>query len=235
MRVCVCVQRIYIYIDYGVCQREELGQQYEVRIGMQYSSPTVEESLRDLAESGVDNVGRGPKLPKRQEAADLSILLWGAKRERNTGCHIFCHSLIPRFGSVSKRFFRMPASAFCFEACLSLAPKLPRRLRQPQGRYHHGYYTDVLGFFCFQALDRLFWHRFGTRSRNQVAAKAPSCTCRAYREVACFKPPPKPSTHCVCVRADGQAASDISQAQPSAMYVKPSTSRIFQPWEPEHS
>ncbi|CAJ1427999.1 unnamed protein product [Effrenium voratum] len=43
-------------LDLAKGLRKELGQQYEVRIGMQYSSPTVEESLRDLAESGVDNV-----------------------------------------------------------------------------------------------------------------------------------------------------------------------------------
>lgn len=176
---------------------------------------------------------RNAKKPKRRPV-DPSVGSEKGTQVQPTGCHIFCHSLIPRFGSVSKIFFRMPARAFCFEACLSLAPKLPRRLRQPQGRYHHGAITRIF-------VSRLWTDYFGTDLGPAPETKWPQKHQAAHaepiEELHVSSRPPKPGTHCVCVcvRADGQAASDIRQAQPSAMYVKPSTRRIFQPWEPEHS
>eukprot|EP00437_Effrenium_voratum_P062422 CAMPEP_0181515516 /NCGR_PEP_ID=MMETSP1110-20121109/63616_1 /TAXON_ID=174948 /ORGANISM="Symbiodinium sp., Strain CCMP421" /LENGTH=428 /DNA_ID=CAMNT_0023645539 /DNA_START=16 /DNA_END=1299 /DNA_ORIENTATION=- len=85
-------------LDLAKGLRKELGQQYEVRIGMQYSSPTVEESLRDLAESGVDNVVLVPMFPHYASGTTGSCLAGAYRTAAELYCTPFLSVLPPFYG-----------------------------------------------------------------------------------------------------------------------------------------
>eukprot|EP00913_Durusdinium_trenchii_P019535 g18364.t1 len=76
----------------------DLGKRFEVRIGMQYSSPTVGESLKDLAESGVDNVVLVPMFPHYASGTTGSCLAGAYRTAAELYCTPFISVLPPFYG-----------------------------------------------------------------------------------------------------------------------------------------
>lgn len=85
-------------LDLAEGLQEEMGKRFEVRIGMQYSSPTVDESLKDLAESGVDNVVLVPMFPHYASGTTGSCLAGAYRTSADLYCTPFLSVLPPFYG-----------------------------------------------------------------------------------------------------------------------------------------
>lgn len=85
-------------LDLAKGLQEEMGDRFEVRIGMQYSSPTVDESLKDLAESGVDSVVLIPMFPHYASGTTGSCLAGAYRTAAELYCTPFLSVLPPFYG-----------------------------------------------------------------------------------------------------------------------------------------
>eukprot|EP00931_Biecheleriopsis_adriatica_P008215 TRINITY_DN109431_c0_g1_i1.p1 TRINITY_DN109431_c0_g1~~TRINITY_DN109431_c0_g1_i1.p1 ORF type:complete len:493 (-),score=116.84 TRINITY_DN109431_c0_g1_i1:47-1525(-) len=85
-------------VDLAEGLQKELGDRFMVRIGMQYSSPTVDESLKELADSGVDNVVLVPMFPHYASGTTGSCLAGAYRTAAELYCTPFISVLPPFYG-----------------------------------------------------------------------------------------------------------------------------------------
>lgn len=81
--------------------QRELGDEFKVRIGMQYSEPTVSQALKELAASGVDNVVLVPMFPHYASGTTGSCLA----NAYRTAAELYCTPFL----SVLPPFYNHPA------------------------------------------------------------------------------------------------------------------------------
>ncbi|CAE8614853.1 unnamed protein product [Polarella glacialis] len=89
---------LYHSQDLAAGLQKELGDQFEVRIGMQYSDPTVDTSLKSLASSGVDNVVLVPMFPHYASGTTGSCLAGAYRTAAELYCTPFLSVLPPFYG-----------------------------------------------------------------------------------------------------------------------------------------
>mmetsp|Transcript_90656 Transcript_90656/g.161420 ORF Transcript_90656/g.161420 Transcript_90656/m.161420 type:complete len:484 (-) Transcript_90656:161-1612(-) len=84
--------------DLAKALQEAMGDQFLVRIGMQYSAPTVDDSLKELAEAGVDNVVLVPMFPHYASGTTGSCLAGAYRTAAELYCTPFLSVLPPFYG-----------------------------------------------------------------------------------------------------------------------------------------
>eukprot|EP00933_Yihiella_yeosuensis_P084783 TRINITY_DN99455_c0_g1_i1.p1 TRINITY_DN99455_c0_g1~~TRINITY_DN99455_c0_g1_i1.p1 ORF type:complete len:566 (-),score=114.73 TRINITY_DN99455_c0_g1_i1:144-1841(-) len=84
--------------DLAKALQEEIGDSFEVRIGMQYSKPFVQDALTSLASSGVDNVVLVPMFPHYASGTTGSCLAGAYRTAAELYCTPFLSVLPPFYG-----------------------------------------------------------------------------------------------------------------------------------------
>lgn len=84
--------------DLAEALQKELGSSFKIRIGMQYSSPTVDESLKELAAEGVDTVVLVPMFPHYASGTTGSCLAGAYRTAAELYCTPFISVLPPFYG-----------------------------------------------------------------------------------------------------------------------------------------
>eukprot|EP00930_Biecheleria_cincta_P047147 TRINITY_DN32628_c0_g1_i1.p1 TRINITY_DN32628_c0_g1~~TRINITY_DN32628_c0_g1_i1.p1 ORF type:complete len:497 (-),score=85.42 TRINITY_DN32628_c0_g1_i1:89-1555(-) len=84
--------------DLAQSLQKDLGDRFMVRIGMQYSAPTVGDSLKELAEAGVDSVVLVPMFPHYASGTTGSCLAGAYRTAAELYCTPFVSVLPPFYG-----------------------------------------------------------------------------------------------------------------------------------------
>lgn len=84
--------------DLAAALQEDMGDRFMVRIGMQYSAPTVSDSLKELAEAGVDSVVLVPMFPHYASGTTGSCLAGAYRTAAELYCTPFISVLPPFYG-----------------------------------------------------------------------------------------------------------------------------------------